>query len=161
MLTYELDNHESTEPNDHTRRALTEYMEIVPEDGEIFTVTSGTEQSGDDDPERSRIPVAGGVPVYEQRAVGKALIGIKSVGDWNTLADALAALGHSRGAVYHLDELNNDYPTTTEDVTCKRRRLLYSFRDSYACLCRYSDGSRMLISRDVKKEQQRTTRFSK
>jgi hypothetical protein len=46
--------------------------------------------------------VAGGVLVYEQRAVGKELVGFVKVNDWDALADALAAKGHDRGAYFHL-----------------------------------------------------------
>ena len=55
---------------------------------------------------RTRVPVAGGVLVYEPRAVGKELVGVERATDWDALADALAARGHGRGAVYHLPELD-------------------------------------------------------
>jgi hypothetical protein len=41
-----------------------------------------------------------------RRALGKELVGFEGVGDWDTLADALAVKGHDRGAVYHLPELD-------------------------------------------------------
>lgn len=56
--------------------------------------------------ERTRAPIAGGVLVYEQRALGKELVGVEAVTDWDALADGLAARGHGRGAVYHLPELD-------------------------------------------------------
>lgn len=49
------------------------------------------------DGERVTVPVAGGVLVYEQRAVGKELVGFENVDDWDALADALAARGHDPG----------------------------------------------------------------
>jgi hypothetical protein len=58
--------------------------------------------------DRSRVPVSGGVLVYEQRTVGTELVGFKGVNDWDAPADALAARGHSRGAVFHLPELDDD-----------------------------------------------------
>lgn len=45
--------------------------------------------------------MVGGVLVYESRAVGKELVGVESVDDWDAVADAVAARGHGRGAVYH------------------------------------------------------------
>jgi hypothetical protein len=57
--------------------------------------------------DRSRVPASGSVLVYEQRTVGKELVGFKSVNDWDAPADALAARGHSRGAVFHLPELDD------------------------------------------------------
>jgi len=58
------------------------------------------------DTDRTRVPVAGGVLVYEARAVGKELVGFEAVEDWAALADAVAARGHGRGAVYHNPELD-------------------------------------------------------
>jgi hypothetical protein len=57
--------------------------------------------------ERSRVPVAGGLLVYEQREVGRELIGFENVTDWGELGDAVAARGHSRGDALHLPELDN------------------------------------------------------
>jgi hypothetical protein len=58
------------------------------------------------DAERTRVPVAGGTLVYEARAVGKELVGFEAVENWDALADAVAARGHGRGAVYHKPELD-------------------------------------------------------
>ena len=57
---------------------------------------------------RTRAPIAGGVLVYEQRDLGRELVGVEAVTDWDALADGLAARGHGRGAVYHLEELDAD-----------------------------------------------------
>jgi hypothetical protein len=67
---------------------------------------AGDTSSADESPERSRVPVAGGVLVYESRAVGKELVGFENLDDWDALADAVAAKGHDRGAVFHLPELD-------------------------------------------------------
>jgi hypothetical protein len=55
---------------------------------------------------RTPAPIAGGVLVYEQRALGRELVGVEEVTDWSALGDGLAARGHGRGAVYHLEELD-------------------------------------------------------
>lgn len=55
---------------------------------------------------RTRVPVAGGVLVYEVRSIGRELIGFEAVTSWDDLADALATRGHDRGATYHLPELD-------------------------------------------------------
>jgi hypothetical protein len=60
---------------------------------------------------RTRAPIAGGVLVYEPRALGKELVGVEEVTDWDALADGLAARGHGRGAVYHLEELDASFST--------------------------------------------------
>lgn len=59
-----------------------------------------------DQPDRSRVSLAGGVLVYESRALGRELIGFESVTDWDDLQDGLAARGHDRGAIYALSELD-------------------------------------------------------
>ncbi|MFC7132346.1 MULTISPECIES: hypothetical protein [Salinibaculum] len=56
--------------------------------------------------DRIQVPIAGGVLVYEHCTIGKDLIGFVDVENWDALADGLAARGHSRGAVYHLPELD-------------------------------------------------------
>jgi len=56
--------------------------------------------------ERQRVPVAGGVLVYESRALGRELIGFEDVTDWDDLADAIAERGHGRDAIHHLPELD-------------------------------------------------------
>jgi hypothetical protein len=55
---------------------------------------------------RTRVPVSGGTLVYEHRTLGKELIGFENVENWDALADALAAKGHNRGAVFHKPELD-------------------------------------------------------
>ena len=61
---------------------------------------------GTDTGTKTRVPVAGGVLVYESRALGRELIGFEDVTDWDDLADAIAARGHGRGAIHHLPELD-------------------------------------------------------
>jgi hypothetical protein len=58
---------------------------------------------------RTRAPIAGGVLVYEHRALGKELVGVEDVTDCGALADGLAARGHGRGAVYHLEEIDASF----------------------------------------------------
>jgi len=81
---------------------------VLTSDGGVGAVAGeiSSDQSADESTERSRVPVAGGVLVYESRAVGKELVGVERVDDWDALGDALAARGHGRGAVYHLPELD-------------------------------------------------------
>lgn len=55
--------------------------------------------------EYTRVPVAGGVLVYEELTLGRELVGFEDVTDWDDVQDALAERGHSRGAVYHKPEL--------------------------------------------------------
>jgi hypothetical protein len=56
--------------------------------------------------ERQRVPVSGGVLVYESRDLGRELIGFEDVENWGDLADAIAARGHGRGAIFHKPELD-------------------------------------------------------
>lgn len=55
---------------------------------------------------RTRVPVAGGVLVYEPRQLGRELIGFEAVDDWNDLRTALTARGHGVGAIHHLPVLD-------------------------------------------------------
>jgi|APHM01.1.fsa_nt_gi hypothetical protein len=185
MPTYDTHDHESTELDDRTERALTERMGILPQGGDLYTVVGENhpdrEQSEytvdlrrgrcscadseyrdatckhqrrvllatgaeavlaaispadvpgelggdhlegepeflapdgsvlDDDPDRTRVPPAGGVLVYEERDLGRELVGAENVENWDALADGLAARGHGRGAVYHLEELDDDRRAT-------------------------------------------------
>jgi len=56
---------------------------------------------------RQRVPVAGGVLVYEPQKVGKELVGFEDVEDWKELADALRARGLGVGAIHHKPVLDN------------------------------------------------------
>jgi hypothetical protein len=60
----------------------------------------------DDSTERTRVPVAGGVLVYEQRKLGRELVGFEAVKSWNDLRSALTARGHGVGALHHTPELD-------------------------------------------------------
>ena len=58
---------------------------------------------------RTRVPVAGGVLVYESAVdeVGRELIGFEDVTDWSGIRSALAARGIGVGAIHYkpvLDE---------------------------------------------------------
>lgn len=56
---------------------------------------------------RTRVPVTGGVLVYESRGIGRELVGFEEVNDWDGLRSALAARGIGVGAIHHkpvLDE---------------------------------------------------------
>jgi hypothetical protein len=75
----------------------------VATDGGVVDTMADTEAG-----ERVRVPVSGGVLVYESRALGKELVGFENVDDWDALADALAAKGHDRGGVFHLPVLDDD-----------------------------------------------------
>jgi len=77
------------------------------EDAQHKTILEADANVGD----RQRVPVAGGVLVYEARTLGRELVGFEEVTNWDNLADALAARGHARGHVYHLPELD-----TVEDL---------------------------------------------
>lgn len=181
MSTYDSHDHESTDLDDRTERALTEHMGILPEGGDLYTVVgenhpdreestytvdlrrgrcscrdarhrgvtckhqrrvlfaTGAEPvpaaigpadvpgelggehlegeprylatDGGRRDDRTRVPVAGGVLVYEEADLGKELVGVEDVTDWDALADGLAARGHGRGAVYHLEELDASFST--------------------------------------------------
>lgn len=60
------------------------------------------------DTDQVRVPVSGGVLVYETRQLGRELVGFEEVDDWDDLADALGARGHGRGHIYHLPELDTE-----------------------------------------------------
>jgi hypothetical protein len=67
--------------------------------------THGNERIESND-ERQRVPVAGGVLVYESRGIGRELVGFESVEDWDGVRSALAARGHAVGAIHHLPVLD-------------------------------------------------------
>lgn len=58
------------------------------------------------DTDQIRVPVAGGVLVYESRQLGKELVGFADVSNWDGIADALRARGHGHGAIHHLPEVD-------------------------------------------------------
>jgi len=58
--------------------------------------------------QRQRVPVAGGVLVYEQRDLGRELIGFEDVTSWSDLTDAVVAKGHDRGSAIHLPILDTE-----------------------------------------------------
>jgi hypothetical protein len=177
MSTYETQQQESSgtdyeQLDDRTERALTEYMTVLPQGGEVYTVVGENgstyrvdgregrctcpdhehraveckhirrvafatgavpipgevdgvdallgEHANDErqvaatdggqvvEPagERVRVPVDGGVLIYERREVGKELVGFEDVTNWDELGEAVVARGHSRGDVLHLPELD-------------------------------------------------------
>jgi len=55
---------------------------------------------------RTRVPVAGGVLVYESREVGRELVGFEDVDDWSAVRSALDARGVGVGAIHHLPVLD-------------------------------------------------------
>ena len=57
---------------------------------------------------RTRVPVAGGVLVYEAREVGRELIGFEDVTDWSGIRSALTARGVGVGAIHHKPELDEE-----------------------------------------------------
>jgi hypothetical protein len=59
---------------------------------------------------RTRVPVAGGVLVYEPRQLGRELVGFEAVDDRNALRAALTARGHGVGAIHHLPVLDGSTP---------------------------------------------------
>jgi hypothetical protein len=56
----------------------------------------------------TRVPVSGGVLVYEIQQIGRELVGFEAVTDWDDLADGLAVRGHGRGAIHHLPRLDRE-----------------------------------------------------
>jgi hypothetical protein len=66
----------------------------------------GRLQRPETDTERTRVPVAGGVLVYEARGVGRELVGFEEVDDWAGVRSALSARGHGVGAAHHLPVLD-------------------------------------------------------
>ena len=75
-------------------------------DGERQVVATDGGQVVEPAGERVRVPVDGGVLIYERREVGKELVGFESVDDWDGVAAALRARGLGVGAIHHLPELN-------------------------------------------------------
>lgn len=55
---------------------------------------------------RTRVPVSGGVLIYQNDDVGRELVGFEDVDDWSDLRSALATRGHDVGAIHHLPELD-------------------------------------------------------
>jgi len=170
MSTNESHDHERTDLDARDVRALTEYMTVLDEGGDIYTVVGqngGTytvdarggrctcpdhEHRGvrckhlrrvafatgadtvpatveDTDPQlgehveggpkiaatdggrtgedRTRVPVAGGVLVYEPAdGVGRELVGFEDVDDWDGVRSALDARGVGVGAIHHLPVLD-------------------------------------------------------
>jgi len=74
--------------------------------GERQVVASDGGQVVEPAGERVRVPVDGGVLIYERREVGKELVGFESVDDWDGVAAALRARGLGVGAIHHLPELD-------------------------------------------------------
>jgi len=57
---------------------------------------------------RQRVPVSGGVLVYEdcRDELGRRLVGFEDVTSWSDLRTALAARGHNPGAIHHKEVLD-------------------------------------------------------
>jgi len=57
---------------------------------------------------RTRVPVAGGVLIYESHPeeVGRELVGFEEVTSWSELRTALSARGIGVGAIHHKPELD-------------------------------------------------------
>ena len=77
------------------------------------------ESSGIESEPIVRVPVSGGVLVYErtleynavverETETSRRLIGYEDVEDWSELKDAVIARGHGRGNALHLPELDGD-----------------------------------------------------
>jgi predicted nucleic acid-binding Zn finger protein len=60
--------------------------------------------------ERVRVPVDGGVLIYEPRRLGRELVGFEAVDDRTALRAALTARGHGVGAIHHLPVLDGSTP---------------------------------------------------
>ena len=73
-----------------------------------MSIHEPTEHESTED-NRTRVPVAGGVLVYEDSPdeVGRELVGFEDVTDWSAVRSALQARGVGVGAVYHLDVLDD------------------------------------------------------
>jgi hypothetical protein len=74
----------------------------------MSTNTPTQYESTEPEDTRTRVPVAGGVLVYEPRAVGRELIGFEDVTNWDGVRSALEARGLGVGAVGHLPEVSAD-----------------------------------------------------
>jgi len=180
MSTNEPHDHERTDLDARDVRALTEYMTVLDEGGDMYTVVGqngGTytvdarggrctcpdhEHRGvrckhlrrvafatgadtvpasveDTDPQlgthveggpkiaatdggrtgedRTRVPVAGGVLVYEPAdGVGKELVGFEDVDDWSAIRSALVARGVGVGAIHHKPVLDDTADRRREPV---------------------------------------------
>ena len=81
---------------------LGEHVEGGPE---VVATDGGVVRTAD----RSRVPVAGGVLVYESArdGVGRELVGFEDVADWAAVRSALQARGHGVGAAHHLPVLDD------------------------------------------------------
>jgi hypothetical protein len=73
---------------------------------QVVATDGGRLQRPETDTERTRVPVAGGVLVYEARGVGRELVGFEEVDDWAGVRSALSARGHGVGAAHHLPVLD-------------------------------------------------------
>lgn len=73
-----------------------------------YTPTEHESTESETESTRTRVPVAGGILVYESRPeeVGRELVGFEEVTDWSGIRSALAARGIGVGAIHHKPELD-------------------------------------------------------
>jgi hypothetical protein len=79
----------------------------VDADPQVVATDGGRLQRAESEHERTRVPVAGGVLVFERRDLGKELVGFESVSDWDGVRSALSARGIGVGAIHHLPVLDD------------------------------------------------------
>ena len=74
----------------------------VGADPQVVATDGGRRERAESEHERTRVPVAGGVLVFESRELGKELVGFEEVTDWDGVRSALATRGIGVGAIHHL-----------------------------------------------------------
>ena len=87
----------------YTRAGLSEVQQPMQTNDAVQVEGTDSETTAGD---CQRVPVAGGVLVYESRDLGRELVGFKDVEDWDDIADALRARGHGTGAIFHKPEFD-------------------------------------------------------
>jgi len=81
---------------------------VAPDGGLVGVTTSAGDGAKGAHEDYTRVPLAGGVLVYEEQDLGRELVGFEDVDDWSALAEGLAARGHGRGAMHHLPVLDEE-----------------------------------------------------
>lgn len=70
---------------------------------------------------RTRVPVAGGVLIFEHRELGKELVGFKDVDDWDCVRSALESRGIGVGAIHHKPVLDESDAVGGRDETIRSK----------------------------------------
>ena len=85
----------------------TNFADHVAADPQVVATDGGRLQRAESEHERTRVPVAGGVLVFESRDVGKELVGFEDVDEWDGVRSALSARGIGVGAIHYLPVLDD------------------------------------------------------